>query len=219
MGYARAEIKRIDSPDELWAVITESAKARRGIVMPYVCRDGGEATADGKEGFAHWCLVFGRYRTGFLRSVLAVTYGKYFRWDVGRLQRSNAAIRDWESQIWVRYPMWWSDPDAPNEAASWERSSAARNNEWLKEEDAGDSLDEMVAMFAKAGFGFGLGFSKDRKGPAQICVRARTWMSRGLAYQNPSTYLNRIDSLPGVKKEPLRAVEYSKTMAHRCVVV
>jgi hypothetical protein len=233
MGYASTEIKRIDSAPELWAVITESAKRRRGIVMPYVCAGGeaeGEAIADGIAGFAHWCLVFGRYQSGAGdQRVLAVTYGKYFEWDVGLLQRSNAAIRDWESQTWVRYPMWWSDPD--KEAASWERSSGARNGEWVKAADAGAILDMWAEILADVGWGFGLGFSSDPRNsaPGRIIVHARTWAPAGRVsvkagsfstkYTKPSQVLPSINQLRGVKQETLRAVAYSKTMAHRCVVV
>ena len=222
MGCASTEIKRFESPDALWAVVTESAKARRGIVMPYVCLDGGEAVSDGNAGFAHWCLVFGRYERGAPfadRRVLAVTYGKYFHWGVSLLQRSNAAIRDWESQIWVRYPMWWSDPDAPDEARSWVRSPQARNNEWLKETDAGASLDMLAEMLAKAYWGSGLGFADARRNaPGHICVHADPWAPPG-PYRKPSLDLARINGLLGVKRETLRAVEYSKTMANRCIVI
>jgi hypothetical protein len=223
MGYASTEIKRFDSPNALWAVITDSAKARKGIVMPYVCLDGGEAASDGNAGFAHWCLVFGRYeRSAPLpdRRVLAVTYGKYFHWGVGLLQRSNAAIRDWESQIWVRYPMWWSDPNAPDEARSWVRSSLARNNEWMKETEAGPNLDMVAGMLADAGWGFGLGFAdSQRNAPGWICLRATRWAPPGGAYMKPSLNLARVNQLPGVKRETLRAAAYSQTMANRCIVV
>jgi hypothetical protein len=233
MGYASTEIKQIDSAGELWAVITESAKRRRGIVMPYVCSGGedeGEATADGIAGFAHWCLVFGGYQSGSRgKRVLAATYGRYFDWEVGLLQRSNAAIRDWESQIWVRYPMWWSDPD--KEAASWERSSGARNGEWVKAADAGATLDTWAQIMVDAGWGFGLGFSSDLKNsaPGLTIVHARTWAPPGRVsvkagqfatkYTKPSQTLPSINQLRGVRQETLRAVAYSKTMAHRCVVV
>jgi hypothetical protein len=234
MGCASTEIKRIDSAGELWAVITESAKRRRGIVMPYVCSgdeaEQGEASADGIAGYAHWCLVFGGYRSGSGdKRVLAVTYGSYFDWDVGLLQRSNAAIRDWESQTWIRYPMWWSNPD--KEAASWERSSGARNGEWVKAADAGDTLDRWAEEMARVGWGFGLGFSSDPRNsaPGRIIVHARTWAPPGRVslkqgefntkYTTPSKTLPSINQLRGVRQETLRAVAYSKTMAHRCVVV
>jgi hypothetical protein len=238
MGYARTEIKRFDSADELWALITESAKARRSIVMPYVCLDGGEATSDAKAGFAHWCLVFGRYVRNLMgrphpnaRRALAVTYGKYFQWSVRTLQRSNAAIRDWESQVWVRYPIWLSDPEfeAPDEAHSWQRDSQARNNEWVNLSEAGDYLDMAVEAYNSAGWGIGLGFNKQKDGPARIYARAAKWARQRIFVHaekwvrhtnaKPSQELNLINQLPGVKQEPLRAVAYSKTMAHMCVVV
>ena len=91
------------------------------ILLPYVCLDGGEAISDGNAGFAHWCLVFGRY-------------------------------------------------------------------------ERGDPLPDKRVL-------------------------AVTWAPPGRVYTKPSQELHRINQLLGVRQETLRAVAYSKTMAHMCVVV
>jgi hypothetical protein len=50
-------------------------------------------------------------------------------------------------------------------------------------------------------------------------VLAVTWAPPGRVYTKPSQELHRINQLLGVRQETLRAVAYSKTMAHMCVVV
>jgi hypothetical protein len=79
----------------------------------------------------------------------------------------------------------------------------------------------MVAgMLADAGWGFGLGFAdSQRNAPGWICLRATRWAPPGGAYMKPSLNLARVNQLPGVKRETLRAAAYSQTMANRCIVV
>lgn len=223
-GYALSEIKSVDSPSALWRLVVESARHNRGIVMPYMCCKDGEPAGSTGDGFAHWCLVFGGVKNAKGEERLfAITYGNYRIWSTRLLQESNAAIRDWEQQYWIKCPVWYYPPNAAPPAFPraniWQR---ARDNDWLKlSDDPNDPAGslETIANWAHGAYtaipqwGFGLGNNDTKSGPEVVIVRP------GGPQPNlpiPSGWLRQ---RRGATVRELKKIEYSKTMAGRCVVV